>query len=64
MLDNETDEMHLVGSFAEMPELVNELRRYIQKVYVINPSAEFNRAPATNIKNMPFDLMALISKGR
>ncbi len=64
MLDSESDEMHLVGSFAGMSELVNELRRYIQNVYIINPAAEFNHAPATNIKEMPFDLMALISKGR
>lgn len=64
MLDNETDEMHLVGTFNEMPELASELRKYVQKVYVINPSAEFNRAPATKIKDMPFDLMTLITKGR
>lgn len=64
MLDNETDEMHLVGLSGEMTELAGELRKYIQKVYVINPSAEFNRAPATKIKDMPFDLMTLITKGR
>ena len=64
MLDNEADEMHLVGTFNEMPELASELRKYVQKVYVINPSAEFNRAPATKIKDMPFDLMTLITKGR
>jgi hypothetical protein len=64
MLDSETDEMHLAGTFGEMPELASELRKYVQKVYVINPSAEFNRAPATKIKDMPFDLMTLITKGR
>lgn len=62
MLDNGTDELHLVGTFTDMPELANELRKYVQKVYVINPSAEFNRAPATKILDMPFDLMILMSK--
>ena len=63
MLDNETDEMHLAGTFNEMSELANELRKYVQKVYIVNPSAEFNRAPATKIPDMPFDLMIMMSKG-
>ena len=72
-LSSEHDELHLVGDFfaSELPSaqseqkwLVDELRRYLQNVYVINPSAEFNRAPATKIKGMPFDLMALFTKGR
>ena len=37
---------------------VQRLRRYLQNVYVVNPSADFNRAPATKLKGMPFDLMA------
>ena len=50
-----------------MPEeelLIQELRQYLQKVYVSNPSAEFNQAPATKVKGMPYDLMTLIVKGR
>ena len=53
MLSAEQDELHLAG-----------LRRYLQNVYVVNPSADFNRAPATKLKGMPFDLMALFTKGR
>ncbi len=72
-LKNEHDELHLVGNnFASDTQadndkqkwLTDELRRYLQNVYVINPSAEFNRAPVTSIKGMPFDLMALFTKGR
>ena len=52
------------GLTDEQSELISELRRYLQNVYIINPSAEFNRAPVTKIKGMPFDLMALFTKGR
>lgn len=64
MLDAEQDEMHLVGDIPEREWLTEELRKYIQKVYVINPSADFNRAPATQINGMPYDLMTLFTKGR
>lgn len=64
MLDVEKDEMHLVGDIPEQEWLVGEIRKYIRKAYIINPSADFNRAPATQIKNMPFDLMTLFTKGR
>ena len=60
----EQDEMYLVGDIPERELFVNELRRYVQKVCVVNPSADFNRAPATQVKNMPYDLMALFTKGR
>ena len=39
------------------------LRRYLGKAYVINPSAEFNRAPVTLIKGIPLDLVVLFVRG-
>ncbi len=35
-----------------------------EKIYAVNPTAEFNRAPITQIKGLPFDLMTLFLKGR
>ena len=66
MLSQERDELHLVGDGLTdgQDELANKLRRYLQNVFVINPSAEFNRAPATKVKGMPFDLVTLFTKGR
>jgi len=64
MLQPEYDELHLVGDLPDQEWLVDEVRRYVQKAYVINPSAEFNSAPATQVKGMPFDLMTLLTKGR
>jgi hypothetical protein len=56
--------MYLLGDIIEKDTLTTELRRYLMKVYNINPSAEFNRAPATQVQGMPFDLMTLYTRGR
>lgn len=64
MLQPEYDEMHIVGDIPDKNILLDELKRYLQRAYVINPTADFNRAPATQISNMPYDLMALYVKGR
>ena len=64
MLDAGQDEMHLVGDIPEREWLTGELKKFVQRAFVINPSADFNRAPATQIKGMPYDLMTLFTKGR
>ena len=69
-MNQQNDELHLVGdvfqgetlSGIERDELLGELRKYLQKVYVINPSADFNRAQVTKIKGMPYDLQTLFVK--
>jgi len=63
-LQSEHDELHLMGEMPEEEWLLQELRRYLKKAYQLNPSAEYNRAPATKIKGMPFDMMTLLTKGR
>ena len=71
--DAQNDELHLVGDIfqsdsASMQEdretLLGELRRFLQKVYVVNPSADFNRAQVTSIKNMPYDMQTIFVKGK
>ena len=64
LFDAEQNELHLVGELPHQEWLVGELRKYLQNVYVINPSAEFNQAPATKVEEMPFDLITLFTKGR
>ena len=61
-LDTHKDELHLVGEMPAKDDMLADLRRYLQKVYIINPSAEFNRAPITQIKGLPFDLLSLYVK--
>jgi len=55
--DAKRDELHLVGEIPEREDLLNELRTFIRNVYVINPKAEFNRAPITAIEGLQYDLL-------
>ena len=63
-LDNREDELYLSGNIPDREDLTTELKQYVQKIYAVNPTAEFNRAPITQIKGLPFDLMTLFLKGR
>lgn len=63
-LETEHDEMHLVGDIPEQTLLLDELRRYLRKAYVINPAADFQQASATKITEMPYDLITLLTKGQ
>lgn len=56
-LDAERDELHLAGNTPQSEWLTGTLKKYVQKVFIVNPSAEFNRAPITQIKELPFDLL-------
>ena len=63
-LEAEHDELHIVGDIPEQAWLVEELKRYLRNAYVINPAADFQQSPITEIAGMPYDLMTLIVKGR
>lgn len=56
-LDQLHDELFLVGDMQEKETLLTTLRKYVSSVVVINPSANFNRAPLTQIKGITFDLI-------
>lgn len=58
-MDQQQDELHLVGDIPDKEWLLYNIKLYIRKVNVLNPCAEFNRAPITEIKGMPFDLLTL-----
>ena len=63
-LKPEHDEIHILGDIPEQDWLLQEMRKYLQKAYVITAKTEFNHAPVTEIAGMPFDLMTLLTKGR
>lgn len=54
--DQNRDELHLTGIFPEKDILVHQLRKYLRQVYIINPTAEFNRSEFSKIEEIPFDL--------
>lgn len=61
-LDARHDELYIAGEMPDHDWSMEALRRYIAKVYLVNPSADFNRAPITQIEHMPFDLITLFMK--
>ena len=63
-MDAQNDELHIFGSINEKETLLEDLKKYLQCVYVINSEAEFNRAPITKIKGLPIDISILFLKGR
>lgn len=63
-LEADHDELHLAGDLPDEEALMNEARQFVKRVFYINPSGEFNRAPVTQIAGMPYDLMTLYVKGR
>lgn len=58
-MEQRKDELYIVGDYHAEEELKVELKKYLQNVFHINPSAEFNRAPITQIPNVTYDLICL-----
>lgn len=56
-MDNKKDELYFVGDMADAEGLRAELKKYVQNVYPINPSADFNRAPVTQIPQVTYDVI-------
>ncbi|MCI1246959.1 MAG: DUF3822 family protein [Prevotella sp.] len=57
-LNAQRDELYILGNIPEREEMTKELKRFLRKVYHINPSAVYNRAPVAQIKELPFDLLS------
>ena len=53
----EEDELHIAGTLPEKEVLTELVRQFIKRVYVNNPSGEFNRSAVTQIEGMPYDMM-------
>lgn len=58
-LDQQRDELYLSGDIIDREVLMQQLQLHLRKTSVINPSADFNRAPMTNIKDITMDLLTL-----
>ncbi len=58
------DEIHIVGDIPQQEWLLDELHRYVNKAFAINPAADFNHVPVTAVKGMPYDMQTLFVKGR
>ena len=61
-LNAEEDELYISGDMPNRQWSIDELHRFLHKVYPINPTAIFNRHTVTRIEGMPLDLMAIWAK--
>lgn len=54
-MEQKKDELYLLG---ELPTDIKEtLQKYVQNVFPINASAEFNRTPVTQLKGITYDVV-------
>lgn len=51
------DDLYLCGNIDNREKLTEDLKQFLARVFFINPSADFNRAPATQILNFPLDMI-------
>lgn len=58
-MDQRRDELFIVADATPTEALRDELRRYVQNVFTINPTAEFNRAPVTRLPHATYDIICL-----
>ena len=62
-LQEEHDELYLMGDISADEQPTTQLQRFIKKVMVIQPQVEFSHHPVTELKGVPFDLQTLVVKG-
>ena len=61
--NQEEDKLYLIGTHR-IPQgdyLSQLLKKYIRKLYITNPQMEFNNTEISRIKQIPFDMLSLIS---
>ena len=46
-----------MGTLPDREKMTGELKKYLKNVFVNNPAGEYNRAPITQIKGIPYDLI-------
>lgn len=56
-MSQEDDSLHVIGEMPHEQWLRGRLGTYISQIYDINPSADLNRSPLSQIEDMPFDMM-------
>ncbi|MBO5233880.1 MAG: DUF3822 family protein [Prevotella sp.] len=56
-MNQKTDDLFIIGDMPHRDWLMNRLATYITRVHTVNPVADLNRSPLSQIKGMPFDMM-------
>lgn len=56
-MNQEEDDLFVIGEIPHEKWLRGRLQTYLARLHDINPSADLNRSPLAEIKDMPFDMM-------
>ena len=59
LYDNAIDLLTPYIPLPDKEELKTLLQKFLKRVFVSNPTGEFNRAPATLVEGMPYDMMLM-----
>lgn len=59
VLNQQKDELYIAGNIPDKDTLLQKMKEYISKVTIINPAADFNRAPMTTMKGITLDVITL-----
>ncbi len=59
-MNAESDEIYLLGQYPEYDKLTETLRKYVDNVYRVRASADFNRHPLTKEEGIQFDLITTL----
>jgi len=62
--DNVDDELLLLDVSKDEQWLLHSLRRVLQRVYTLNPKAEFNRATIAQADGVPLDVITYFLEGK
>ncbi len=57
----DADALYIAGDRNNKDEIKDAFKKYLKNVFCVNASADFNRAPATKVEGMEYDLMTLYS---
>lgn len=59
-LNQESDELHLAGAVVKK-ELAEDMKKYVRKIYFVQPPSELNRSSLSATAQIPFDMQSLLS---
>lgn len=62
-LNQLTDELHILGDLPKAESTINELHRYIRRIYQNNPVTEFGLKAEDAKLDIPYDLQIIIHRG-
>ena len=63
-LNQEADDLYLIGGYPTNEELAATLRVFIKNTTVVNPVAEFNRFEVASYEGVPYDMLTMLHSVR